>query len=69
LIGIAAIANFIVPFNVEYLALEKKPFACEKCMAFWISIFFFAFNKYSITDTVLFSFVSFQISGLIYKYL
>ena len=68
LIGIAVIANFIVPILVKK-GLEQKPFSCEKCMAFWIAIFFLTLNKYSITDTVLFSFVSYQISGLIYKYL
>jgi hypothetical protein len=68
LIGIAVIANFIVPILVKE-GLEQKPFSCEKCIAFWIAMFFLTFNKYSITDTVLFSFISYQISGLIYKYL
>jgi hypothetical protein len=70
LIGIAVIANFAVPFFVKTKLLDFKPLSCEKCLAFWISIFFLAlFENYSNTDTVLFSFVSYQISGLIYKYL
>ena len=69
LIGIAALAEFLVPLHVK-IGLDFKPFACGKCLAFWMSLFYVSiFTDINMMNSVFYAFFTYQIAGLIYKYL
>ena len=39
ILGFASLAHLLADFLNQFEELPKKPFACNMCMAFWISLF------------------------------
>ena len=73
IIGFACIGNLIVDFiaNSTWMPLYRlsqiKPFNCEKCFTFWLSVGFLTFTFGPVG--ILYAAISGVISNFIYKYI
>ena len=71
IIGFACIGNLIVDFIANFKPLIRlskiKPFNCEKCFTFWISVSFFCIQFGPVG--ILYAAIAGVVSNLIYKYI
>lgn len=66
IIGAACLGHLLADFNTHF-NLPQKPFQCDMCMSFWVSIIPFILI-YGLSG-LFYSAISAVLSNLIYKYL